>query len=475
MDTLEFVLGKTFSFLGREWVRQFLLESTAAEDLGLLTAQEKLRHAVNGTIRMVGEGTGFAHPNLFSAQNGVHVTDVHSDWIIIPALGVEDVSARLMVMRIAGGGMRLIHQVSNDDTGDVLAVFVDRASETCEVMLITPGSTSRRQRNLLHIPLRALRSRDPVAAARSVLFRARADESLSCAQCASRCSCVPPLRTRVRHPLDFATAASNMLTHAGKFEGTLTNTIFLGGQPFSSPPCPIFGGLERGTDANIMSSFLTWAIQRTLTDSLPSAVPTAPYALLPPPASADVSFDPLRSPLPFLDGAEDFFDAAAVEELRDCDPGVALSVLPDLAPLQPADPITVPTVPVSSAAMSNVTIPSIAAASLRAAPPAPQMATRGGVPAFSFVSPASNESGVQVVGSADEPDEKELKAFRRKLRNRESAARCNKRNQQIRKEMKKSLGDEKEKLKLLQARLKKLQEENKTLHSALGSDAPAAS
>ncbi len=127
---VEDVFFTVVAYLERDWVRQFLFQSTAESDLSILTSKQQVNHAFAGKLT----STCHAPPESISS---FFQPNFHSNWVVIPAYNIDELSASIMVKKKRpspgpGRGDSSEHWVTsfyrfvrNDDNGDTFCVMFD--------------------------------------------------------------------------------------------------------------------------------------------------------------------------------------------------------------------------------------------------------------------------------------------------------------------------------------------------------------
>lgn len=477
MEGLERVLEKMYELLKPGWVVKFLLDSTASEDVAILTSEDKLSYAFGGTMNMSGDEPPPFLCGVQGNQNDAPCNSHTLEWVCVPVLSVGTISVSLMVARVNNVDKKLFYQMRCDETGDTLAVC-SQANNVCMVHMVKAEWPlwRKRRRYFIVLPTDALRSSDVHAAARATTYLRVCEEDRLCSICAIECSCRRPKLTLARHPFDLATSARNMLAHVGMHVGVSSDIIFSNGVPFRATPKPTFGGLTGGYSGGTVTALLEWAVCSRFRCSLEKVVPSFPLTPVLQSSScgseAPLNLDPPSADGLLLDGAHKFLDDVLVggwEVSGPCDAeksksmssveqaatvSSAMQLLPQAAKVHivPKPPVILPR------GVQQLQFPQVV----------PQIAC---VPVENYSTKIVKE--VSSEGTTTTEHKYALKLHLRKLRNRESAARSNKRKQLYRKELKSLISEQRDRVTQLKSRLGSLQAENKSLRSAIDYNTPA--
>lgn len=424
----------------------------------------------------------------------------------------------------------VVRGVIDDDTGDIISLYIppQTADNTTDdihntnafanslIMLADRTSGRRKARVFFRPRVDALRSLDPAKIAASTAFLFCMQERPICKHCpVHKCTCSMIPYGRTRHAFDFSRVCLNMSHQVGPYIAMATTVPLSNGRIVSTPQ-PVrllgdyIGGCAPGTISRVVKLAIYDVLVTALSDVRPCPVPpaliqAAHYALadtsllLNANSDADASFaEVLDSAIaPQYDGTRARMRAAAVESQHLTCASVTnnptfvarannvyhplleatIDVLDDVR-VVPTHKSSHPTWPVSAQAdtISHTCASRTANQWLAPAPaPAPLPPTvlpaaLASAPASASVSGTSSSAEALILPgtrSANTLSANELKGLRRKLRNRESAARANLRRQLRTAELRASIAQHKQLEKSLRQRLESLRLQNMQLRSKL--------
>lgn len=228
-------LRETLALAGESWALDFLFNLDASADVGVLTSPSQLQH---GTVVDINESI-FETAGEYS---GLFNMDIFCRWLMVPCFTANDISAEVIVQSE--------EKISNESfcrcRGNTTTVRMLRSNTTGEMLFsIENPNADEISLTSFRIDTKASRKRIFIRGKRDVFLQAVLDpkgidyrkmaQSLQvsdvtrefgrCAECAAAapglgCFCRVEFK-RPKHPLDFATSRTNMECHAGRFSGSV--------------------------------------------------------------------------------------------------------------------------------------------------------------------------------------------------------------------------------------------------------------
>lgn len=218
------------------WARDFMFKLNPEADVGILTSPGQLQYAILvETNASVFETDG--------QYGGMFNNDFFLRWLIVPVVTVDSITAEIVVQadeRISNehcvkvrGISTLIRMIRSNKDGSVLFCMENPEHDEIALNFFTCTSQASRKRHYMRAKrgdfLDALL--DPQGIDFQKMTRALSlieliNERYNCSGCAKAapglgCFCPLDLK-RPLHPLDFATSRKNMDIHAGRFSGNCT-------------------------------------------------------------------------------------------------------------------------------------------------------------------------------------------------------------------------------------------------------------
>lgn len=239
-SSLEILFLCVLSIIRREWVKRYLLGSSFASDLNILTSNKHLTHTYDGsTQNAVVESLQSKSPNLFGQI---------SNWVLLPSFNFNELSATLLIIEEHSetnanqrheklprdDHPRIQRFVQDCGNGMTLGVLVEEKSSSVEVVFVKPDSTNtHRKRVLFRCRLSTFHSaisKEVTELIAQLELLVLTQESRMCSHCYTPgkmlCSCQTLKPQRTQYPFDFSTSIRNMMLNVGCFVGTYNATMF---------------------------------------------------------------------------------------------------------------------------------------------------------------------------------------------------------------------------------------------------------
>lgn len=283
-DSLAVLVERALALANRaDWLADFLMKGDASADVAMLTAPVALSAACSADVSDVSM-------EISSEHLGALDSDVSVAWALVPSFCAAGVScgAAVTKLRVARGSvvtgeMSIGRYIRDESTAEFLLCKRDTtAPYTISLIYMKHLNSCERERMYIRFDKQKFDDGERHGA---VLFSSSLRERRFCPVCSaapsSGCGCRLPLR-KPAHPLDFTT--SNMATHAGEFVGQSAFRTLYGphkGLATMLSRCSVVGG----TDASIIVPLTQWAVQARMAEvdplrcvmpsSLPEITPTS--------------------------------------------------------------------------------------------------------------------------------------------------------------------------------------------------------
>ncbi len=504
----------------KDWARQFLLHSTPESGLSLLTSKTHQKYGIVGELRNQAAGTGEDENFLQAPQLA---SFFNANWAVIPAFNVDRYSALIFIkeetnpwnksifgqrfpatlssigpnklVRLLVRRRQFRHELTfpcpffpqvqvivDNETGTVVGVFSDE--HFFYVMVLRRKLNVRgRHRGFFRVAKDVLLANNLPSILAHIPMLIHTSEVFLCAQCPPEfCLCPPPPMLFPKYALDLTAAGINMNRQVGTYTGHLETSKFGNSSLFSefSRPTPIVGEIAGGNKPGTLPRLLLWAITHLLSRALANSSPAKSPLPLDVAIAAQVAIgeqlkllsseqqhgsthvtdntmitlptssgsDQTSLPLPCTSSGLTHFNEKFMNEAK-LDQALGIvsgNLTSDTISATQAMPQGEPTIMSEFNRILDIAPPTNSQLNL---PP-----STAAIQPYPIIQPARKPPPIP------EDDSAEAKALRRKLRNRESAARSNLKKQLRTAELKRQISEARLKQSTLEDRLKQLQAEN---------------
>lgn len=246
----EALLKETLKLARESWAHDFLFKLDVAAEVGVLTSPSQLQHGiVVDTTESVFETDG--------QYGGIFNADVFVRWLVVPCIAaINDISAEVIVQseerlsskalcQCRGTTSSSFRMLRSNKTGELLFSIENPAADEISLEAFRIDTKGARQRTFLRGRRKAFleaalrpEGADYRKMAQSLEVSYVTQEIASCAGCSAAapglgCLCPVDLKKPV-HPLDFATSRMNLACHRGRFSGSCNLDLLAEGAPVTS-------------------------------------------------------------------------------------------------------------------------------------------------------------------------------------------------------------------------------------------------
>lgn len=242
VSAIETLFSCVLTTIRHERVKKYLLESSPASDLSILTSNKNLLHAYDGTVQnSFTESLQHQSPHLFGKT---------TRWVLLPAVNFNELSASVLIIeenkkisldqpkhRFQNENQPRIQRIVQDSRdGTTLGLSIDLESKSVEVVFVKPNAThTSRKRMIFRVAWATFNHAITNTITVSKLITqldllVLTQESRMCRSCyysmhpASICQNTQAYKTL--YPFDFGAAVHNMMLNVGCFAGTYNATMF---------------------------------------------------------------------------------------------------------------------------------------------------------------------------------------------------------------------------------------------------------
>jgi len=269
---------------GVEVLRNFLLDTSSSSDLGILTSKAHSQHAVIGTVdvQMLKDtlfGTLFSATWLFipafcyqkfsamllTQEYGPDTWSKKMDPSFVPASRVMSRCENL----VAHANLKLCRVVRDEDNGVFLAMDINEQYDMVRIMAVSVDRSKRqRQRASFQVDRAALERGDFAGMRQSVQFYMHFTENCVCQLCSvvdgNDCNCPLPKPSRPLHPLDLETTTKNFSIYTGAYSGRYTELVTCRASENIRRQNFVVGNFQGGARLGTIERLHSWAISNSL-------------------------------------------------------------------------------------------------------------------------------------------------------------------------------------------------------------------
>lgn len=457
--------------LQHEWVRDFLLTQSEDGERHAMSSPYPLKNA------SVGRMTSAA--STFSGETAkLRGMNLIGTWVVMPSLVVDRITTAYIIEENIDSSvepskpeLNVLRMAFRDTDGHGVCMRHDEQKGLTEVLLMAIISSTYQQRHLFQFDTKLLREAYSKGSSPNLLTLANAlrhSESYAerriCPVCRLssdlECECKLDF-SHASHPFDFSQFSKNLFAHAGDFSGFCLWNDYLNGFPVSSKQVLTFTSVVGDADQETVDRMVRWATEKYvgaryasvlrshLSSSLFNSFVADMHARALSPVTADEP-TAFQVPVQALQHSAKARDSALDGLLQG--PGFipGQQQVPHSAALA-AQKLSAPLPITAREAGQNASGVLLENSAVAAAPGMHKIAPAGG----SVDTQKQEESGTDNL------------VYRRILRNRESAARCNQRKQLRLEQLKRSLADLQKREAALRDRESALRDENARLRATV--------